>query len=450
MKDWRVLVQLSRQLMARAVIIIAPVVTLAVVLTASACRERVRDTNPPAPPPVLEPAPVTAVEPPAPAETAPKPRALPPITTEPIVNIRLERSRRIALALLDGGQLADGTAVQVTRTTITAQGDGIALGSLRFAVPLVISFASHDRANFELTSHATSTERYAGDLVIDRDGDEVVVAERIGIERYLAGVLAKEIEPDWPLEALKAQAVAARSYATVRWMERHDQTWQLDSSEQVDMAYAGYLAKVHPRLALALEQTRGNLLWYAEQPLPAFFHASSGGRTCDLASVWPDRRAPDGVTRIDDAFVARFDQWATTGEEVAPQRLGTWRCVVELSDVRQRLQRYSKDIGAVGSLKIVERDAAGERAVKVAVNHSRGRTILPAHAIRMAIGSTLIRSTLWTKVAVTPSKLVIEGRGYGHGVGMPQASAWAMSRNGQLAPAILNYFYPGATLVRKW
>jgi len=157
-----------------------------------------------------------------------------------------------------------------------------------------LRFTPGGGASFTLRDGAGGRRSYAGDLVLVRHQGRLAVVEELPMERYLHGVIEKEVEPDWPLEALKAQAVAARSYATSKWMERHDQPWQLDASEQVDMAYAGYVARPHVRLSTAVEQTRGNLLWFAEQPLPAFFHAASGGHLADIRHVWPRRRCADG------------------------------------------------------------------------------------------------------------------------------------------------------------
>ena len=291
----------------------------------------------------------------------------------------------------------------------------------------------------------------AGSLRLRLERDRVLVIEQEGLDTYLTGVLAKEVQPEWPLEALKAQAVAARSYAAARYLTRHDQSWQLDASEQVDMAYAGHVARVHPNLATALAQTRGQLLWFRDQPLPAFFHAASGGHGEAVDAVWPERRTPDGKHGLAQAMPAVRDPWDAAGRAVAPQRLGPWKAALPLDELRRLLVAAGhRDPGAIRGARLMGKDPGSGRARQVRIDGALGALDLAAHQLRMAVGSTRIRSTLWRDFRIDAGQLIVQGHGYGHGVGLPQASAWAMARDGRLAGEILRLYYPGAALVRRW
>ena len=95
-------------------------------------------------------------------------------------------------------------------------------------------------------------------------------------------------------------------------------------------------------------------------------------------------------------------------------------------------------------------DPISGRARRVHLRHGGRETAISAHGLRMALGPGVVRSTLWDQCLLENGELRISGRGYGHGVGLPQASAWAMAREGQLAPAILQTYYAGAALRRRW
>ena len=101
---------------------------------------------------------------------------------------------------------------------------------------------------------------------------DVAVVLHLPIERYLVGVLSKEVEPDWPVAALAAQAVAARSYALAAWQWQGKRAWCLQAEATADMAFAGHVlpAKVHPHLQQAISMTKGEVLWWQDQAVSAF------------------------------------------------------------------------------------------------------------------------------------------------------------------------------------
>jgi peptidoglycan hydrolase-like amidase len=301
------------------------------------------------------------------------------------------------------------------------------------------------------------------EIHLDPASRKAQLVERIGMEDYLASVLATEVNPSWPLEALKAQAVAARSYALDRYLQADDQPWQLHWHYTVDMAYGGM--KAAPRAIVStMAQTRGQTLVHQGLPVPALFHACSGGKTESAKHFRPDLTGADGVTDMTAVMPAVDDPAGITGAEA----LGftnthlNWRAEVPLARITAGLKDWAADhpldrlaFGTVVAVRMATRFNDSGRVATVTVRHLLGNKELDsefsAADFRLAVGPGLVRSTNWTRCAnVGGGVVVIEGRGYGHGVGMSQVSAYQLARTGSTAADIVKRFYPGAELVQLW
>jgi hypothetical protein len=218
---------------------------------------------------------------------------------------------------------------------------------------------------------APRTLRIAGDLLVSPAGAEVEVIERVRMEDYLAGVVAAEMNPKWPAQALSAQAIVARSYAAARWLERSDQPWQLHWHFGVDMAYHGWSAG-NEALRAAIASTRGEVLMYRGFPVLALFHASSGGRTESFERVKPGIFGPDGKTPIAAAMPVVDDDAALPGADALGLSAshGHWKTDVPLPEVTRALAQWSAAergrprFGEVEGVSIAEKhaDSAASRA----------------------------------------------------------------------------------------
>jgi len=381
------------------------------------------------------------------ARPAPRPRKLPPLRSEPRLRVLVAHARRCRVQLLAPAEGGDRRWPAVALDVGVRDGR-LVVGGRDAGRDTVLEFAAAGRANFRVEPGG-GRRRFAGNCHLAVVDGKVAVMEVLPLERFLAGTLVKEVGDRWPLEALKAQAVAARSYAASQYLAHHDASWHLQATEVVDMAYAGHVGDVHARLRTALEQTRGDLLLYGGLPLPAFFHSCSGGRTESMANIWPERRSADGVTDPSPVMPSVADPWADDGARIyASPTVYRWRAEVSLAEVAAavganrvrveevRIDRRFADSGRVAELLVVLADGKPRR--------------IAGHDLRMATNPREVRSTLWDSCRVSGRRLVIEGRGFGHGVGMSQVSALAMARDGSLAPAILTHFYPGAKLARRW
>lgn len=270
---------------------------------------------------------------------------------------------------------------------------------------------------------------YRGELRLRASGSELMLLNVVDLDEYLYGVLPSEIPASWPTEALKAQAVAARTYALWRAKTAGRPQWDLDDST-ASQAYLGR-SKENERTNEAVERSRGLVLGWKGSLAQTFFHSNSGGATTDAASVWgsdlPYLRGGQ-------------DPYSEEGKHFA------WTGTVSTERLNELLTRSGRARFQVDDLRPVERDESGRyRAVLL---RGDGRELrLRSSDLRSALGADLLRSTNF-QVTRRGENFVFEGRGWGHGVGLAQEGAQAMAKQGSSYKRILDFYYPGTDLVR--
>lgn len=252
-----------------------------------------------------------------------------------------------------------------------------------------------------------------------RVGEEVKV---IPLEAYVEGVVASEVYPDWPAEALKAQAVIARTYALHRRSEREGEAWDLDSTV-LSQRYGA--APPSPRIRGAAAATRGEYLAFDGLPILAAFHSSSGGRTASSEEVWGDslpylRSVPSPDDEAPDYF---------------------WAYQIPLADL-VRLLRAAGLRDAGEDLAVEARSASG-RVVRLRTGSAR----ISGRQLRSILGGRAIRSALFD-VRTRDGVAHFLGSGAGHGVGLCQWGARELARRKQSYRQILAHYYPGTFLRR--
>jgi len=265
---------------------------------------------------------------------------------------------------------------------------------------------------------------YPGALLLlpgDR-GTHLVV--RVGIEDYVPGVLAGELGAAYPPAALRAQAVASRTYALDR-ARRAAPGSRFDvkdnTSSQVFRPPADEL------LVTAGRATRGLVLLWDSRPLPAYFHSTCGGHTAGSGEIFGGDTVPP-LVGVPCPFCAG-------------SRRHRWELSIPAGEAARRL-------GLAGELRAasIVRKGRGGRALTLRFETDTVNDIGAADA-RARIGDTFY-STLLTDLRVEEGRLVATGGGWGHGVGLCQIGATRMARAGASAGDILSYYYPAAELVR--
>ncbi|MEO8371464.1 MAG: SpoIID/LytB domain-containing protein [Candidatus Solibacter sp.] len=250
------------------------------------------------------------------------------------------------------------------------------------------------------------------------------------VEHYVASVLAGECSTFRSDEAIKAMAVAARSYG-LNLRGRH-------TAEGYDLCSTTHCQRVEPnavteRLASLAAQTSGELLWFAGKPAFACYSKSCGGHTEDGGEVWSTQRAPYLRSHADPYCTRQSSSewhWTAPAIEIAAAlRFSQLRTPAEIRAINVLRRNVS---GRVRELELV---GDGER-VRVAASSLR-------FAIGRALGFQTLRSDLW-QVAVSGGRITFTGTGDGHGAGLCQLGADQMGSEGHGYREILAFYYPGA------
>lgn len=289
-------------------------------------------------------------------------------------------------------------------------------------------------AAFRLTSDRPirlNEREYAGRLDVMRNSDRALtVINEVPLDDYLVGVLRAESNDRWPPEALRAQAIASRTYAAYHRMINAAKPYHILAST-AHQQFAGRVATSSPAWAAVLETTGTILRWEGEL-FPAFYHANSGGYTEDPRAVFEARNMP-GLRAVVCHFAAGSPHFQ-------------WSLDLRLADLGDMLKRHHVDVGTVRSIEVTDRTAS-LRATIVTVRGTAGIQRLRGNDFRRIVGYDTLKSTLFA-VAVDREVARFAGRGYGHGVGMCQWGAKGMAERGATAQQILEFYYPGATFAR--
>lgn len=261
--------------------------------------------------------------------------------------------------------------------------------------------------------------------------------KKIKLEDYLTGVVAGEMDPSWPVNALAAQAILARTFTLKKMAEGGVKAHGTDAStdEKEFQAYAP--ERVNDRVRRAVQMTRGLVCTYQGKYINAWFHADAGGRTAASAA--------EGLAYFQEPapFVKSV---ADPGWRLSPPDNKSWRVVLPWARVRHLVrQATGQDPGATPGASVIRKGPSG-RATLLRV----GKATVGAPALRLAVGSDKMRSTLLTAFVARDNHLVIEGRGFGHGVGMSQWGARALAEEGKRPEEILQYFFRGIRIEKAW
>ena len=271
------------------------------------------------------------------------------------------------------------------------------------------------------------SKRYSGLINIQNLKNEIFVVNTIGIEKYLTSVVGSEMPHRWPLEALKAQSIASRTYALKK---TGNDLYDIDST-QIDQVYNGLESKTY-KTNKAVKETRSLIITHKNKLINALFHSSSAGMTENSEDVWSNKYPY--LTSVKD-----FDQ-------KNPKLY--WKKIFS----KNELQLLFPKIGGIKEIQILDITKTGRvKNIKLIGNY--GSLDFSGTNLRKKMGlkSTLFRFK-FIKVNNVKEKnksnnlnesLIISGMGAGHGVGMSQWGAKYLAMRGYKAKDILEYFYKG-------
>jgi stage II sporulation protein D len=316
----------------------------------------------------------------------------------------------------------------LSAVTIRASGSQVQIESEKVTTPEVRVSGVYEAA-------AANVPPLRGDfpLIIRASDGKLQVTATMPMEEYIAGVLAGETGNFQSDEAQKAMAVAARTYA-LHFGARHS----LEGFDFCDSTHcqALRLDAVTPRLRKVSESTASEVLWYNGEPAAAYYHANCGGTT-------EDGRYFLGNNMLHPPYLKQHsDTYCVRGGN------SHWRGEVSMQELRRALMAEGVKIpGQIRSVTVAQRTPSG-RVEFLTVIGSRSVTV-PGLAFRLAVGRNIGWERLksnWYDVRPDGQRLVFQGRGSGHGVGLCQVGAEIMGEEGKTYAEILSFYYPGTRL----
>ena len=267
---------------------------------------------------------------------------------------------------------------------------------------------------------------YRGRVTVLRNERTLTVVNTLPIERYVQSVVPGEMLPSFPDEALKAQAIVARSFAAYHVKRNGERPYDIPATRIV---YKG-MAIEDDRTTWAVKATRGLVLTRRARLMLPYFCTCCGGHTEYPKNVWPTEQTMTRPVRC-------------------PHCKGTpkysWTATLSGDELGRKLR--SLGVAKVLSIRVVKRSRAARRITQLRVTHTAGATVVPINKFRLLVGPDVIRSGFFT-LSAENGKFVFTGRGWGHGVGMCQWGAMVMADNGKSYRRILSFYFPGAKLKR--
>jgi SpoIID/LytB domain protein len=330
---------------------------------------------------------------------------------------------------------------------------------VRSSNPLIFEMNSNEDTSIVagVVNGASGTNRtYRGMMEFRPSPEGMTVVNIVSMEEYLYAVVPSEMPVSWPAEALKAQAIAARSYAIAYLGNFANRGFDLFGTPH-SMAYHGVESE-HKNTLSAVDLTRGVVLFgETKQPLRAYFSANHGGYSEDSLTLWgydasmkavPDKLLPprNNPLPLDVFFRWVRDTPATYSNVPKYSHISAyrWEKWVSPEEIRRRL---AEDPGEIRSIVTRGRGISG-RIVQLEVKGSKGTVMVKGDAIWRAMGG--LRSSLFTirhKLDKNGNLeyFVFQGAGYGHGIGLDQHGAAGMASAGISAEEILRHYYPRST-----
>jgi stage II sporulation protein D len=256
------------------------------------------------------------------------------------------------------------------------------------------------------------------------------------LEEYLAGVVAGEMFPDWPVEAYAAQAIFARSF-TMDFVSQGGvkDKYGADVSTSIEETQAYNPQAITEEIKRGVEMTRGEVMTYDNRYVRGWFHAYSGGITA---------RAKEGLDYQEDEPPFTKSVRLPDNEHV-PEDVKAWQVEYTASELRNLLAAKGVNVGEITGLEITERGPT-ERITKILVRGSQGEQEISGPEFRLAVDSTKMKSTLVKDFSFENGVLRMGGTGYGHGVGLSQWDAYMLAKEGKSPEEIVKTFFDGVTI----
>ncbi|HEU0067966.1 MAG TPA: SpoIID/LytB domain-containing protein [Nitrospiraceae bacterium] len=316
--------------------------------------------------------------------------------------------------------LLNGVRMQTEQLTLHGGEQGLTLTFPRLArKPTNGTAVSSDDSGTEIS--------VSGLVHLVRKGKGFLVINRVDIEEYVKGVVPAEVSSTWHPEMLKAQAVAARTYALYQQMLSATREYDVAATVQ-DQVYRGKQG-VDAAILRAVEDTRGLVVTYQDAPIYAAFSSTAAGLTEDAVNVWSKEYPYLKGVECPFDLMSPYYQWKSS---------------FKIDTLEQNLRQQGFSVGTIATITPLSFSRGG-RVAKLRVLHSGGELVLRGEELRKAVGYTIIPSTQFAIESIGRD-VVLSGFGAGHAVGMCQWGAKELAELGYPFSTILRYYYPGTEL----
>jgi stage II sporulation protein D len=348
---------------------------------------------------------------------------LAPAVAFPVEMMRIHMGDATGEVLVSGADLAFSvdredapfTEARSDRSAVRAVGERLEVDGVPWPEPAVRFRACPANRRSASSAIRAGDFEVRGEVVVLASGSALQLINVITLEEYLAAVLGSEMPSSFPEEALKAQAVASRTYALHKKLEAYDRPYHLGSSV-LHQVYGG-LRSEDARTRAVVEATRGEVLTWELQPIEAYFHASCGGRT------------EEGLP----ALGRDLPYLTSVSCPCVSSPASRWQVTIPTRQVAEAL-----GVPRVADLMVEKRTRTGRvEWLRAGARH------IDSVTFRRKLGYTRIKSLDFEVKRVSGAGLSFLGRGQGHGAGLCQWGAKLLAEEGRPYREILSHYYPG-------
>ncbi|HAS87759.1 MAG TPA: SpoIID/LytB domain-containing protein [Desulfovibrio sp.] len=290
-----------------------------------------------------------------------------------------------------------------------------------------IKFKSKGSLN---VSYGSESKKVRGVIDVSIRKGKLLILNIIEIEDYLRSVVPAESYASWPVETLKAQAVAARTYAYYQKKHRTHLFYDV-YADTYDQMYGG-VGREDKRTDKAVKLTRGQIMLYKNLPILSQYTANSGGFTADAKAIF-------GAGK--DYLIAQKDSASLKG------KMASWTRKYSRKDIESKLKKIGISVPGIRSISALEKGPSG-RIVKVRIKYKSGFRDLRT---RTTLGSSRVLKLpdILLRIDKKGDYYTFKGRGWGHGVGYSQWGAAELGKTKKY-DHILEFYYPGSSIKQLW
>lgn len=265
---------------------------------------------------------------------------------------------------------------------------------------------------------------YMGEIEIWKGKDGYFLINVVTLEDYVKGVVASEVGINWPPEALKAQAVLARTYALTHIVRNRNKNFYDLTSSVFHQVFK--VDREVEEVERAVKSTEGEILVFNKEPIMAFYHACSVNKT----------------ESAKDVFGTDLPYLRSVEVPLTPSPYTLWEKKISFDTLQKTLS-----MNKISSVEVLSYTESG-RVNEFKFSNGKNSKVIKATELRRLLRWTPLPSTMIKSIRVEKDGVVFEGHGFGHGVGMCQWCAFQMAQEGKNYREILQYFYPGTEIAK--